>query len=343
MLLRQLPPAYDLRQLPRAIAHAMRNVMSRRVGGVHAPPVRLHRIAAGTVAVTLALMVMGSLVHGTGSSLACPDWPLCHGTAFPVMKGGVQFEHTHRLVAAGVVALATVLLVGTWRTRDRIARGLAATACALIALQATLGALTVLLRLPPAISIAHLATSMSFLCVVVLLAVRLTPADAAEVPLQADQVRGWIVGAGVLVFVQIVLGGVVRHTGAALACPGMPLCAGRAWPSGGGQWVHMAHRTLGAIAGVATIGASAFALQKLGPTRHGYLALVAILPATLVVVQVALGVAVVLTGAPLWLVTVHHATAATTLASLVLAWASRLRPGAASAITSSGSHRPYRT
>jgi heme A synthase len=279
-------------------------------------------------------MVLGSLVHGTGSSLACPDWPLCHGTAFPEMTGGVRFEHTHRLVAAGVVTLAAVLLVRAWRTQDRVARTLAMCAFALVGMQATLGGLTVLLRLPPAVSIAHLATSMSFLSVVVLLAARMTPAVAMDVrkpnrregaDASTDDVdppptgvRTWMGVATLLVFAQIVLGGVVRHTGAALACPDMPLCSGLAWPSGRAQWVHMAHRMLGAVAAVATIAGCAVALRRTSGRRRR---VVAILPASAIVAQVALGIGLVWAGAPLWLVTLHHATGATTLASLVLAWA----------------------
>jgi heme A synthase len=48
---------------------------------------------------------------------------------------------------------------------------------------------------------------------------------------------------------------------------------------------------------------------------------VAIAPACVAMTQVTFGVAVVLSMAPLWLVTVHHATGAVLLASLVLAWA----------------------
>ncbi len=279
---------------------------------------RLHHVAMGTVAGTFGLMVIGSLVHGTGSSLACPDWPLCHGTAFPQMIGGVRFEHTHRLVAAGVITLALVLLVGAWRSDDRLARALATGAFALVGVQATLGGLTVLLRLPPAISLAHLATSMSFLSVIVLLAVRLKPADATEPGPGGRRMRRWIGAATLVVFVQIVLGGIVRHLGAALACPSMPLCSGTAWPSDVAQWVHMAHRTLGAVASLATLAICGIAARRVGPGR---IRLVAAMPAVLIVVQVALGIGLVLTGAPLWLITVHHATGALTLASLVLAWA----------------------
>ena len=40
---------------------------------------REHRFAIATALATFVLLIVGSLVHGTGSSLACPDWPLCYG------------------------------------------------------------------------------------------------------------------------------------------------------------------------------------------------------------------------------------------------------------------------
>src|SRR5450432_498780 len=68
-----------------------------------------YRFAVVTAVATFVLLLIGGLVNPTGSSLACPDWPLCHGTAFPQMVGGVQFEHSHRIVA-GVVATMTIAL-----------------------------------------------------------------------------------------------------------------------------------------------------------------------------------------------------------------------------------------
>src|SRR5215831_8838498 len=60
---------------------------------------------------TWFLILVGGIVHGTGSSLACPDWPTCYGTFFPEMKGGVFFEHSHRIVAATTGFLTVVLCI----------------------------------------------------------------------------------------------------------------------------------------------------------------------------------------------------------------------------------------
>ena len=81
----------------------------------------LQRLAWTLAGLTFGLLVVGGAVHATGSSLACPDWPLCYGSALPEMKGGVLFEHSHRLLATAVGLVTLVLSI--WLL---VARGLGA-------------------------------------------------------------------------------------------------------------------------------------------------------------------------------------------------------------------------
>jgi heme A synthase len=273
----------------------------------------MDRLALFAVAATLALMTLGSVVHGTGSSLACPDWPLCHGSALPAMSGGVRFEHSHRLAALAVVAMTVALAFAVWRRGHPAERRLATTACVLLAVQATLGALTVLLRLPPAISVAHLATSMAFLAVLVALTAHLTGARAGT----DRAARAVFTIATGIAYVQVVLGAVVRHTGAALVCPGLPLCAGAVWPDGLLPRLQMVHRVVAGLAFSAVLLSAAVCWKARRPRLPRAALMLA--PLVLVLGQIALGIAIVTTGTPLPLVTAHHATGALLLASLVLA------------------------
>ena len=178
--------------------------------------------ATATAVATFLLLLVGGLVNPTGSSLACPDWPLCHGSAFPQMVGGVFFEHSHRLVATGVGLMTVILGVLLWRDGRR---GLALGAVAMVVLQGVLGGLTVIFKLPPEISLSHLALSMTFFAFLIYLA---TGAGERPRPLELSPLRArLVVVAAISIWVQIILGGLVRHTKSALACATeIPLCLG---------------------------------------------------------------------------------------------------------------------
>src|ERR1035438_4309850 len=116
----------------------------------------LYRFALTLVGCTFVLLLAGALVTSTGSSLAVPDWPLSFGTLFPQMKGGVLFEHGHRLVAGAVSCLTLVQAVWVQKVEKRLwVKRLAWSAMGAILLQALLGGVTVLLKLPTQVSVAH--------------------------------------------------------------------------------------------------------------------------------------------------------------------------------------------
>ena len=77
---------------------------------------RIHHFATATVGLTFLLLLIGGLVHGTGSSLACPDWPLCFGSFFPEMKGNVLVEPPVVEMIAADSVLGVAYLISYWLT-----------------------------------------------------------------------------------------------------------------------------------------------------------------------------------------------------------------------------------
>jgi heme o synthase len=296
----------------------------------------VHRFAIATAFATYLLILIGGLVHGTGSSLACPDWPTCYGTMMPHMEGGVLVEHSHRLAAGTVVILTLALAVMLTRSaapEQRRLRPFGWLAVGLVFAQALLGGITVLLRLPTPISTAHTGTSLLFFLTVLYIAARSRPASAVALvaPRAALPPRATTLAilSAVAVYFQMVLGGLVRHSGAALACTDVPLCRGAVWPDAHPTVLIQALHRLNALVVGSLVVAAAVATWRAARGRRDLRALAATGP-LLVVVQIALGVRAVQTFLDLATVEAHLAVATALLATQALV-VLRGRPDAAPA------------
>src|SRR5262245_15428756 len=117
----------------------------------------LHRFALFTALVTLALIALGGLVTSHGVGMAVPDWPNTYGYnmfLFPVSQwiGGILYEHTHRLAAAFVGLLTTILALWLW-VRETRGRARWAGAAVVVAVLVLMG----VRQLPVYIALAALA------------------------------------------------------------------------------------------------------------------------------------------------------------------------------------------
>ncbi len=277
-----------------------------------------HRFAQLVAACTFLLLIVGGTVNPTGSSLACPEPTLlCHGQFLPEMTGGVFYEHGHRLVAMSVGLLQIVLTFLLIRRRGM--HGLGWLTLGLVIAQGALGAITVGYKLPWFVSTAHLLLGMSYFALLLYVAWRTRPARAETDPATLGPARRWIVAATGLVVVQLLLGALVRHSEAALACLGMPDCTGGEWfPAALTQRLHMLHRGWGVVVAVITTIA---AIQVFRQAR-GWTALrrLMVLAPVVVLAQVVLGIYVVLTFRSTPVAVAHFAGAATLWGLWVSAW-----------------------
>lgn len=177
----------------------------------------LHRYAVLTACATFCLLIAGGLVTSTDSGLAVPDWPLSYGTWNPPMVGGILFEHGHRMIAGAVGLLILGLAVWTGRAEPRRwVRRLGYAALGAVIVQALLGGATVLLLLPPQISISHAMLGQGTFCLTVALAWALGGRWPRDPGTSTTRFQSAALGTAVLAALQLFLGAVIRHTGHAV-------------------------------------------------------------------------------------------------------------------------------
>src|SRR5205807_2451962 len=211
------------------------------------------------------------LVTDTGSALAVPDWPTTFGYnlflyPWSKMVGGVLYEHSHRLLGAVVGALTVALALALWRgERRRWVQALGAAAVLLVAVQGVLVGLRVLLR-AETISIVHGCLAPAFFALTVVLA-RVTGGGwaASPPPAPGGQLRALAIAAGLVLYVQIVLGALLTHggwvglhlAGAAAVFVFVPIVTARARATGEPAFARPARALLGLLLVQLLLGAGA--------------------------------------------------------------------------------------
>jgi cytochrome c oxidase assembly protein subunit 15 len=205
-----------------------------------------------TLFLTFDLVLFGAFTRLTDSGLGCPDWPGCYGSASPFGAGQAiakaqeampsgpvtlskaWIEMIHRYLAMAVGALILVLAAVNWLERKRlnIAWQWSVLTLVWVCLQGAFGALTVTMKLFPAVVTLHLLGGMVLLALLRFQAVRLRPVHhgraLAQLPSNTKQ---WVWVLFVLVWLQIALGGWVSTNYAVLACQDFPTCQGVWWPA----------------------------------------------------------------------------------------------------------------
>lgn len=287
----------------------------------------LHRFTCLVVVATFLLVVAGGMVTSTNSGLSVPDWPTTYGRqmfAFPFsgMVGGIFYEHGHRLIASVVGFLTIGLCAWLWWVEPRRwVRWLGVVALVAVVLQGVLGGLTVLYLLPDAISISHAGLAQVFFLLTVTLAVVTSRGwrSPARSPVDDARLRRRTALLTATVYVQILLGATMRHTGGGLAIPDFPLSYGHLVPPFWNSAIafHFAHRIGAVIVTVLTLLAAGLIWRS--HAGRSDLQRGAWLLVLLVAAQVSLGALVVLSGKQPVINTLHVATGALVLATSLVA------------------------
>jgi cytochrome c oxidase assembly protein subunit 15 len=207
-------------------------------------------------ATTLAfcVVVLWATVRLADAGLSCPDWPGCYGALTvggalaippaerqrrwadqPLDAARARVEMLHRYAAGslGLLILGVVVL-GRRRPPMRIMGPLLV---GLVLLQAMLGMWTVISRLELLVVTAHLLGGIAVLTLLWRLRLQARGAAVSAGSQSNGQYRQsagsglqLLARAGLLLAVQIWLGGWVAGNHATLACQGFPTCNGNWWP-----------------------------------------------------------------------------------------------------------------
>jgi heme a synthase len=229
----------------------------------------LAAFSAAAAAWVFLLVSLGAFTTTIGAGMAFPDWPMSNGSLNPngwLTNLSMFAEHSHRLSAAVMTALTLVLAFWLWRKESRAwLRRLSYFGVALVLTQAVVGGLRVLLdpiqigaigtSLGRLIAMLHACLAQALACTLIALAASCSGSWIAKPRPVGKSLRRAGVVCCALLFLQLGIAAVMRHSFAGLAIPTFPWST----PEGGllpAEWdfrvgINFAHRAMACIIAVA--------------------------------------------------------------------------------------------
>jgi len=175
------------------------------------------------------LLSWGGVVTSIGAGMAFPDWPTSLGSynLLNPVEGWWQVpaylaEHGHRLIASLVGMFTVVLAAWTWWEDPRAwMRKLGIGAVVLVVAQGILGGLRVL-WVSLDLAMIHACVAQLFFAVLVAMTLFVTDtwrgrSGVLPTGSASQWLRGWSYAAAVGIYLQIVLGALLRHPGAGMS------------------------------------------------------------------------------------------------------------------------------
>jgi heme a synthase len=199
----------------------------------------LHWFAVLTAAATFLLIGMGGLVTSHEAGMSVPDWPTSFGYnmyALPIKfwKGGVFYEHTHRLMASAIGCMTIILAVWLWLKEPRKwMKWLGISSVLVVASQGAIGGLRVVLS-EDQLGLVHGVIAQLFFLMTCAMALftsgfwrKMSQGRRISIP---GSLRMLVLGSTILIFIQLILGATMRHQHAGLSINTFPSAYGKLWP-----------------------------------------------------------------------------------------------------------------
>ena len=176
----------------------------------------VHRFAVFVVLWTILLLIAGALVTSNDAALSVPDWPLSYGTLTPPMVGGIVYEHSHRVIAAGLGILTILLAIVIWvAEKRRWLRWFAVIAVLGVIVQAILGGQVVIRLLHYWLPVIHACFAQLVFAAVLSIAVFTSRWWVSEQPQLEDRgplsIHAVALLNAAVIFLQVFLGAAFRH------------------------------------------------------------------------------------------------------------------------------------
>jgi protoheme IX farnesyltransferase len=281
---------------------------------------RLGSLALGAAILVYLSIVTGSIVRVTGSTSACPDWPICFGAWTPPQADNALLDYLHRLTAGLALPMLVITSWYAWKRLrgQRLIKTIVAIALAMSLLQMGIGA-AITLRLASTggawISALHLGLSLLILaCLIIIVTITFIQQFSStkfKLDYAAPFARFSLLTL-VVVFLVLVSGAVVASSESGMDCPTWPLCAD---PYHSAGWINIAHRGLVLLAGIMV---TVLLIRAWRTQRTQVVVLVASTAAVVLFwSQALLGIRLV-QGFPPYLLVLHQATAVATWGVLLV-------------------------